>query len=272
MSTTPSNQLELVKERGWQRGLRNLLRGEFSAWFKSSRWWKQIIIWFSIINLMMIIMIYAASEAAKDGESVPSPLFMYGIFGGMFVAFGVMIIMQRVIIGEKRAGTAAWVLSKPVTRTAFVVSRLVGNSLAILLTSVVVPGVFFYITLGFISDIGWLPPMNFLAGLGMIMIHTIFWITLVLMMGTLFESSGGVIAVPITLFFILWMGGGMIPGLEYISPLLLTFSPDPDTINSLSFSFMASEPAFSWLPLISTVVLSVIFITVAIRRFNRQEF
>ena len=273
MSTTTSNQLELVKERGWQRGLRNLLQGEFSTWFKSSKWWTQLIIWFSIINLMMIIMLYAAGKAAEDGGSVPSPLFMYGIFGGMFVAFGVMIIMQRVIVGEKQASTAAWVLSKPVTRTAFVVSRLVGNSIAILLLAVVVPGVIFYLTLGLISDIGWLPPMGYITGIVMMMIHTFFWITFVLMMGTLFESSGGVIAVPMVLFFFLWMGaGGMIPNLEYVSPLLLTFSPDPDTINSLAFSLMTGEPVFSWLPLVSTVVLSVIFITVAIRRFNRQEF
>jgi ABC-2 type transport system permease protein len=190
----------------------------------------------------------------------------------MFVAFGVMIIMQRVIVGEKLTGTAAWVLSKPVTRTAFVVSRLVGNSTAVLLTSVVVPGVIFYMTLGLISDIGWLHPMNFMAGLSMVIIHTFFWITLVLMMGTLVESSGIVIAVPMALFFILWMGGGMIPGLEYISPLLLTFSPDPDSIHSLSSSLMVGEPVFSWLPFISTIVLSIVFIAVAVRRFNRQEF
>jgi len=35
---------------------------------------------------------------------------------------------------------------------------------------------------------------------------------------------------------------------------------------------MTGEPVFSWLPLISTVVFSVTFIAVAIRRFNRQEF
>jgi hypothetical protein len=35
---------------------------------------------------------------------------------------------------------------------------------------------------------------------------------------------------------------------------------------------MTGEPVFSWLPLISTVVFSAIFIAVAIWRFNRQEF
>ena len=97
---------------------------------------------------------------------------MYGIFGGMFVAFGVMIIMQRVLVREKQAGTASWVLSKPVTRTAFVVSRLIVNSIAILVTSVIVPGLILYVTLGLFSDIGWLSPLGFIAGLLMVSLHT----------------------------------------------------------------------------------------------------
>src|SRR5512137_2079744 len=164
MSAIVSDQFRLVKEKGWRRGLGNLLQGEYSAWFKSSKWWKHLAMWFSIINLMMLILILASSKIAQEGGEMPEPTFMYGIFGGMFVAFGVMIIMQRVLIAEKHAGTAAWVLSKPVTRTAFVTSRLVVNSIAILLTSVIVPGVIFYITLGLFSDTGWLSPLGFFAG------------------------------------------------------------------------------------------------------------
>src|SRR5512141_1816913 len=165
MSANVTGQFQLVEEKGWRRGLGNLLQGEYSAWFRSSRWWKHLAMWFSIINGMMALMIIATTEAAKDGNDGPPILFMYGIFGGMFVAFGVMIIMQRVLVREKRSGTAAWVLSKPVTRTAFVVSRLVVNSIAILLTAVIVPGVILYITLGLFSDIGWLSPFAFVAAL-----------------------------------------------------------------------------------------------------------
>jgi len=190
----------------------------------------------------------------------------------MFVAIGVMIIMQRVLVGEKHSGTAAWVLSKPVTRTAFVVSRLVVNSIAILLTAVIVPGVIFYITLGLFSAFGWLSPLGFIAALLMISLHTFYWITMVLMMGTLSESSSVVIAVPMVLFFLFWMGADVIPGLIYISPLLLTFSPAPEQMAPLTVSFITGEPVFSWLPLISTVVSCAIFIAVAIWRFNRQEF
>lgn len=272
MSVNASAQFQLGKEKGWRRGLGNLLKGEYSAWFKSSRWWKHLILWLLIINVMMVIMIIATTEATKDGNEGPPMLLMYGVFGGMFVAVGVMIIMQRVLVGEKRSGTAAWVLSKPVTRTAFVVSRLVVNSIAILLTAVMVPGVILYATLGVFSDLGWLSPIGYFAALLMFSLHTFYWIALVLMMGTLSESSSVVIAVPIALFFIFWMGADTIPGLIYISPLLLIFSPDPEQMSSLSSSFITGDPVFSWLPLIATIVSCVIFITVAIWRFNRQEF
>jgi len=272
MSANVSGQFQLVKEQGWKRGLGNLLRGEYSSWFKSSRWWKHLLLWFAIINLMMGMMIYATAEAARDGNEGPPLLLMYGIFGGMFVAFGVMIIMQRVLVREKNSGTAAWVLSKPVTRTAFVVSRLVVNTIAILLTSVIVPGVILYLTLGAFSSLGWLSPLGFLAGLLLVSLHTFYWISLVLMMGTLSESSSVVIAVPMALFFTFWMGTGLVPALIYVSPLLLTFSPDPDHLNSLAGSFMTGEPLFSWLPLIATLISCIVFVAVAIWRFNRQEF
>ena len=272
MSAHASSQFELVNEKGWRRGLGTLLQGEYSGWFKSSRWWKQLLVWFAIINVMMGIMIIASAEAAKDGNDGPPILFMYGIFGGMFVAFGVMIVMQRVLVKEKQSGTASWVLSKPVTRTAFVLSRLIVNAFAILLTSVIVPGLILYISLGILSDIGWLSPLGFAAALLMVSLHTLYWIAFVLMIGTLSESSSVVIAVPMALYFIFWMGNDLIPGLIYISPLLLTFSPAPEQMNALSVSFMTGEPVSSWLPLISTIVSCFIFITVAIRRFNRQEF
>ncbi len=272
MTTVISSPFQPVTEKGWQRGLGNLLQGEYSAWFKSSRWWKQLLMWFSIINVMMLIFIFASAQAARDGEDGPPILFMYGLFGGMFVAFGVMIIMQRVLVREKRSGTAAWVLSKPVTRTAFVVSRLAINSIGILLTSVIVPGVLLYVSLGPFSALGWLSPLGFAAGLLTVSLHTSYWIALVLMMGTLSDSSAVVMAVPMTLYFVFWLGTDMVPALIYVSPLLLTFSPAPDQMSALAMAFMSGEPIFSWLPLISTMVSCIIFVAVAIWRFNRQEF
>ncbi len=270
MNTAKISQFQPVRESGWKRGLRNLLQGEHSSWFQSSRWWKHSLMWFSLINVMMLIMILVGNNAGEEG---PPVLFMYGIFGGLSVAVGVMIIMQRVIISEKKSGAAAWILSKPVTRTAYVIARLVGNSVAILVTAVIIPGIVLYIMLGLLSgDIGWLTPLGFALAVLMTALNAFFWITLVLMMGTITESSSTAIAVPMVLFFTLWLAASQIPGLIYVSPLMLIFSPDPDKLNSLSLSFMTGEPVFSWIPLIATVILSIVFIATAVRRFNRQEF
>ena len=84
MSTGALGQFQPVAEKGWRRGLGNLLQGEYSAWFKSSRWWKHLVMWFSIINVMMVFMIIASADAARNGEDGPPVLFMYGLFGGMF--------------------------------------------------------------------------------------------------------------------------------------------------------------------------------------------
>ena len=277
MSNVKVNQFQMVEERGWQRGLGNLLQGELSSWFKSTRWLKQILLWLLIINLLLFFTVIGLNEATKDavaaGEQPPevdTPL-IYGVFGGMFVAFGVMITLQRVIVGEKRTGTAAWVLSKPVTRTAFVVSRLVGNTVGILLTAVLVPGVVAYLTIGLMTPLGWLPPLNYFAGLSVIALSAFFWLTLTLMTGTFFEKSGGVIAIPMGLYFAMWMLPSVLPPLMYITPVILTIGPEGDFMG-VSTALMLGEAPFSWLPVISAVIFSVIFISVAIRRFNRQEF
>lgn len=277
MTTAKNSQFELVNEQGWRRGWNNLLNGELAGWFKSKRWVKQIIIWLLIVNLMLFFTTIglndSINQAAAAGEPMPeidTPL-LYGIFGGMFVAFGVMILMQRVIVGENREGTSAWCLSKPVTRTAFLMSRLAGNTIGILVTAVLIPGVIAYVTIGLNTPLGWLPPLNFLGGMLMVALSTFYWISLTLMVGTFFERSAGVMAVPMGLFFAGWLLPSTFPPLMYITPVILTVGPG-DGFNGISLSLILGEAPFSWIPVISAVVFSIGFIYVAIRRFNQQEF
>jgi len=56
-----------------------------------------------------------------------------------------IIIAQDAIIGERQSGTAAWVLSKPVSRPAFILSKLVAGAIGLLVTGIVIQGVVAYI-------------------------------------------------------------------------------------------------------------------------------
>jgi len=50
-------------------------------------------------------------------------LFLFAILTLIFSGACAIILAQGTIIGEKQSGTAAWVLSKPVSRTAFLLAK-----------------------------------------------------------------------------------------------------------------------------------------------------
>ena len=49
------------------------------------------------------------------------------------LAIGIIVVMQDAIIEEIQLGTAAWVLSKPVSRQAFLSAKLVASVVGMLL-------------------------------------------------------------------------------------------------------------------------------------------
>lgn len=130
-----------------------------------------------------------------------------------------------------------------------------------------------YLTIGLVTPLGWLSPLNYLAGLAIVALSAFFWLTFTLMVGTFYEKSSGVIAIPMGLFFAMWLLPSTFTPLMYITPVILTVGPgESDGFQGVSTSLMLGEAPISWIPIISAVIFSAIFIAVAIRRFNRQEF
>ena len=108
---------------------------------------------------------------------------MYALFSCLFPTIAVIIILQDAIIGEKESGTAAWVLSKPVSRTAFVVAKLIAHSVGVLVTMTLLPGLVAYLQLSLAGDT-WLNPLAFVGGMGIVWLYQMFFLTLTLMLGT----------------------------------------------------------------------------------------
>ena len=87
--------LQLVNERGWRRGLGNLLRAEMGGWWKTSAWWVQSLIWTGVINLGIASVLWGSTEDA------PAALSLYVLFSCLFPTIAVIIVLQDAIIGEK---------------------------------------------------------------------------------------------------------------------------------------------------------------------------
>ena len=116
---------------------------------------------------------------------------------------------QGAIVGEKEAGTAAWILSKPVSRASFVLSKAAALGLNFLLVGVVVPAVaigIFWTVLGFSVTLGALAWMTLAMALTLA-----FYLALTLALGTLFGSRAAVTGAAFFLFFVMTQLGQRLP-------------------------------------------------------------
>ena len=247
-------------ETGWRSGLSNLMSAGFGSWWKTKDWWIQSLLWTAVINGSTAPVIWG--EVIED----LSVFTLYGVMT-MFGAIAVAILMQEAVVGEKRSGTAAWVLSKPVSRPAFMLSKLVPNAVGVIATMIVFPSAVFIVqlTLAGIEYSG----TNFLLGAGVAALNLMFYLTLTLMLGTLFDSAGPVIAVPLAFAFGQQLIAG-IPGLGALLPWSLVV-PTGESDMSVIGSIMAGEGVSEPGAVVLTAVACVVFTAVAFRRWHRTE-
>jgi len=263
-----NNTFDLVGERGWRRGLGNLLRAGFGSWWKTNTWWIMSLMWTLIINGVLAGVLWSGSDGDMDWEVA---IVLYGLFAGLFPTIAVIIIMQDAVVGEKESGTAAWVLSKPVSRVSFILSKLITNSISMPITMTLIPSVFAYIQISIAS--GSMPHLlNFMGGLIVISLNLLYYLTLTLMLGTFFNNRGPVIGIPLALAFGQQLIFGFLPIFSLISPWTLIVPVNGLVEMPITGSIMLGEEPYSFIPLISVTIQIVIFIVAALLRFEREEF
>lgn len=279
MSANPAFQL--VSERGWRMGFANLLRKENRDWWRTRRWWINAIIWLLLINGIAYAILWSpvpdpSSPNPETAErillpaevAVPSALMNLVIIAGLFTPIGAVITMQGAVIDEKRSGTAAWIMSKPVSRTAFVITKLLANSVALLLLSIFVQWIVTYFLLT--GRGGTFAPLPFTFGVVLLGLHLLFYIALTLMLGTFFNDRAPVIAIPIVILFAAQFLLNTFPVMMVISPWGLIFPNGADL--PVIVQVFAGTPLTSVVPIVATIVWTVVFTVVAVWRFQRDEF
>jgi ABC-2 type transport system permease protein len=264
--TTGNSVFQLREGTGWSRGLDNLLGIELGRWYRTKKWWLQILIWAALVNLILFFMILNGEEAGSTGLAVTFTILL-----SVFATFGVCILMQGVLVGEKQSGTAAWVLSRPVSRPAFVLAKLIANTVGIAVTIVLVQGLIAYLIIYWGSGTA-LAPLRFLGGLGILLVHLFFYITFTLMLGAAFSRRGPVIAIPLVFLFVQELLLGIFPVLVHVLPCTLSVPPDSGEYPSLALALMTGTEPLTYLPLATTLGASILFVAVALWIFQRIEF
>ncbi len=262
---TNTMKLNETGTTGWNMGFTNFLWKENCRWWKTRRWIVQIAIWMVLVSGMMVPVLTLEPEYEFSW-------IVFFVNASVLPAIGITIIMQDALIEEKRAGTAAWVLSKPISRAAFILSKWAANSLGFLVTIVLIQGISIYFI--FPSLTGW--EINFtglLAGMGVDALFLLFCLTFTLMLGTLFNSRGPVIGISLLSILVQYY----LLGVPFLRPLLPAFlvlsaGQEPDVMLSLATSAAMGQPFPSLLPVATTAGLIVVFLAISLLRFRREEF
>ena len=251
---------------GWSRGLGNMLNSGLARWFKTRTWWVQCLIWGGLVGGIL-----SAIAFSPDKMGYLELLMLFIVFAALFPAVGVVIIMQDALVGEKREGTAAWVLSKPVTRQAFVLSKVIANSLGVFTTMVAVPCFIGYLVIS-LSQKSLLDPIGFLAAMLVIFISHFYFLSLTLMLGTLFSARGPVIGIPLAILFLQQNLITFLPFLRFIFPwnLLIPLGRDNPLVVSIIQHLPIQQEHLVILG--SIVAQSILFILLGLWRFGREEF
>jgi ABC-2 type transport system permease protein len=253
-----------ASRRGWQRGLNNLLDNEVGLWWHTRRWWVQALIWAGVVGFFL------GSVILQGSADQTTAFTLYGVFASLFPAVAVVIQMQSALVGEKASGTAAWVLSKPVSRPAFILAKLVANGLSVLAVMVVIPGLVAY---PFLSRVLGAPlnPLLFLAGLGVIWLSMLYFLAFTLMLGAFFNARGPVIGLGLALLFLQQYLLGLAPLFKTLLPWTLTV-PLNNATDALLPNLLQGLPVGAYLPQVLVLLVEIVlFVALAIWKFNKEE-
>jgi ABC-2 type transport system permease protein len=267
---------------GWLAGFENMLTKELGEWFRTRRWLWQLLIWTAFINgftgliffiLPAISTIFPTAKPMIDQlveafAIFPQPedncVFYFFSMLIMTGVFGVIILAQDEIIQEKQSGTAAWILSKPAARQGFILTKLLSNIIGILVFMIAIPGMVAQAEIYLLAR-QVMPLVPFMAACGVTLLVLVFYLCLVIMLGVLFESRGKVLGVTFAVYFIFTIAKNFVPQIA----LALPTSMD---IACISLTLGQPLMAIQVTGMISIAALSLVFIMVALWRFQRKEF
>jgi ABC-2 type transport system permease protein len=261
--TTASNTLQHVLERGWRRGFGNLFRSENNLRWGRNRWMLSALIWLVILNGFVFLVAYGEADSGRltPAEIAAESTAIFMTFGTIAAAVGVITGVQGAVIREKQLGTAAWVLSKPVSRSALVLAKMLSYSIAFLLLPLLLTSLAFYAQ----SQMLWgqtpaLP--GFLAGWLVMALHMLFYVAFTIML----SSRGPVSAIGLGFLF----GGQIFP--NFLPAWATMIFPWKLSELAPALTLGQSLPPGWLIPVIATAIWTVVFIVIALWRFEREEF
>jgi len=252
-----------VRQHNRLGGFGNMLRKELGQWWGTRTWWVQALIWVLLLNGVSTIVML--TEAFTPGEKLQEVVQTFLPMAVGIVGIGAVITVQGAIISEKELGTAAWIMSKPSSRSAFILAKIIAYTVGFSICAILIPSTIFYFEMRWLISAS-LPWMPFLAGVAVALLNLLFYVILTLTLDTLFSSRGPVAGIGIAII----MTGLLLKGFIPQQVLLLTPWLFPDLSGALALEMPL--PSVWFVPILAVSCWIILMTAVALWRFGREEF
>ena len=253
-----------IEGAGWLSGFRNMLRKDNGSWMGTYRWLIQSVVWLLFVNGIVALVLSLSANGSQMGAPNATELFFMML--GSVTPFGVIILTQSDVVGEKQSGTAEWVLSSPLSRESFLLSKLVANSAWVFAIMVFLQGAAFNLML-VAFGLPTVPVLNIVEGLTINCLHLLFWLTLALMLGAIFQSRGPVLGVSVA--FLILEDSLMQLAAIYVPWVIPLF---PRSLMLQGLQLAQGGGLASIVPAAAVALWSIMFTAAAIWTFRREEF
>jgi ABC-2 type transport system permease protein len=252
-----------VREHARLGGFGNMLRKELGQWWGTRTWLVQTLIWVLILNGISTIV--ALTESIPPAELLQAVVQTFLPMSVGVIGIGTVIAVQGAIVGEKQLGTAAWVMSKPASRSAFILAKVLAYAVGYGISAILIPCTIFFITMQMLIPVS-LPLLPFLAGVAVVVLGQLFYLFLTLMLGTFFNSRGPIAGIGIAFI----MTGLLLKSFIPFPVLIVTPWPLPEVAAGLALG--TGLPPIWPVPVLATTFWVVVMTSLALWRFGREEF
>lgn len=248
-------------------GFTNIFRRESDLWWGTRRWWVQALIGTVGMNALLAFFFFVMppilEAAGEQIDLLTGGAQMFFGLGFMLLAVDVVILSLDSVLGERQSGTAEWVLSKPVSRSAFILAKLAAHTIPILLLLVALPSALAY---GLFLLKGVSVPDTFLFAVGLMGMHTFFYLVLTIAGGVFLNNRNTLLAITLGSA----LGGVLLANL--VTPLVMwTPSPLAAIASGLVAGAEGPLPRMLFLPVVFTALWSLVGVIAALIGFNRVE-
>lgn len=276
-----NDELHPVKEQRHLSGFGNLFRQEVANWWQTPTWLVQFLLWTVLINALMAFGLFANAHApdillSSPEEQVQIREFQVVDALNLFFTVGTIVLPmvaalfgQETLLEESDSGAAAWILSKPISRAAYVLAKAAAHTLGILLTIVVAQGaIAFCLYRAAGADFS---PGNFAAALGLLFLYQVFFLCLAMLLGVVIHSRIAGLGIALALNFGCHFFLRYLPWSMYVFPWGMIYEYETGAPPQM-VALAMGQPLTNLPAVIFTMVWIVVLLSLTVWRVQCEEF